>query len=64
MLGALLFNAGCNEQVFSPEKIWHKSVLTFLKKMQKNTHLISKNDVNQPKARECSNIILRFFKQF
>jgi len=31
----LLFNAGCNEQVFSPKpwkKIWHRSVFSFSRK--------------------------------
>jgi len=39
--GALLFNAGCNEQVFSfkPWKIiWRRFVLSFSRKTQK-THL-------------------------
>jgi len=29
-MGAVLFNAGCNKQMFSPKswkKIWHRSVL-------------------------------------
>jgi len=36
--GALLFNADCNEKVFSPKpwkKFWRKSVLSFSRK----THL-------------------------
>jgi len=55
-LNAVLFNAGCNEQVFflNPEKkISRKSVLSFLRKTQKplnsNTLQFRKNDV-MPKA--------------
>jgi len=40
MPGALLFNAGCNEQMSSPKprkKNWHRSVSWFSRKMQKRT---------------------------
>jgi len=38
--GALLFNAGCNEQVFSKswKKIWHRSVLSFSRTWKKIWH--------------------------
>jgi len=51
--GALLFNAGFKEQVFSPKpwkKIWRRSVLSFTKKTQIRTFK-SVNDVTEPKAR-------------
>jgi len=47
----LLFTAGCNEHVFSPnpwKKIWRRFVLSFSRKMHT---LILKNDVTKPKAR-------------
>jgi len=48
----LLFNAGCNEQVFSPkQKNWYRSVLPF-EKNAKSAPLIPKNDVTVPKARK------------
>jgi len=49
----LLFNAGCNEQVFllNPEKICRISVLLFSRETQK-THTVNlKNYVTEPKAR-------------
>jgi len=52
--GAVLFNTGCNEQVFSPKcwkKNWRRLVLSFSRKTQKTHTLIPKNDVNEPKAR-------------
>jgi len=48
----LLFNAGCNEQVFSPKppKFDAGSSCRFQEK-RKNAPLILKNDVTKPKAR-------------
>jgi len=43
----LLFNAGCNKQVFSPIKLVQIRLVLF----EKNIPLILKNDVTEPKAR-------------
>jgi len=54
MPGALLFNAGWNEQVVSlkPEKKLHRSVLSFSRKTQKmHAYFIFENDVTESKAR-------------
>jgi len=51
--GAVLFNAGCNEQVFFPEprkKIAQIRLVVF-EKNAKTAHFNSKNDVTKPKAR-------------
>jgi len=39
--------------LLNPEKIWKRSVLSFLRKKEKGT-LIPKNDVTDPKARRLS----------
>jgi len=51
--GALLFKAGCNEQVFSlkPRKKLEQILLVVFEENAKNAVLIHKNDVTQPKAR-------------
>jgi len=44
--GCMLFNARCNEQVFSPKpwkKNWRRFVLSFSRKTQKTHTLIPKN---------------------
>jgi len=49
----LLFNAGCNEQVFSPKprkKLAQIRLVVFEKNI-KNALLIPKNDITEPKAR-------------
>jgi len=41
----MLFNAGCNKQVFAPKfwkKIWRRSVLSISRKTQKTHSLIPK----------------------
>jgi len=51
--GAVLFNAGCIEQVFSlnlEKKKLAQSVLSFSRKTHKTHALIPKNDVIEPKA--------------
>jgi len=51
--GAVLFNAGCNKQVFSP-KPWKKMAqirLVVFEKNAKNVHFNSENDVTEPKPR-------------
>jgi len=47
---ALLFNAGCNKQVFSP-KPEKKLAQICLAVFEKNVPLLPKNDVTEPKAR-------------
>jgi len=53
MTGALLFNAGSNEQAFS-RKPWKKigaDPSCRFREKHKNAPLIPKNDVTEPKAR-------------
>jgi len=47
---ALLFNAGCNEQVFSPEPRKNLAQIRHVV-YKKNAPLIPKNDVTEPKDR-------------
>jgi len=49
----LLFNAGYNEQVFSPKPLKSLALirLVVFEKHAKNAPLIPKNYVNEPKAR-------------
>jgi len=55
MPGAVLFNAGCNEEVFSP-KSWKKKkkigadLSCRFREKHKNAPLIPKNDVTEPKT--------------
>jgi len=49
----VLFNAGCNEEVFSSkfEKTFGADPSSRFEKNAKNAPLIPKNDVTEPKAR-------------
>jgi len=50
----VLFNAGCNEQVFSPinpEKKFAQTRLVVFQKNAKTHSLISKIDITEPKTR-------------